>query len=262
MSFAIASFNVNSIGQRLPNLLEWLREAGPEIVCLQELKCETAKFPAEAIEDLGYNCAVLGQKSYNGVAILSRFVIEETMFGLPGDETDPQSRYVECVLAAPGGPFRVGGLYLPNGNPVESEKFPYKLNWMKRLADHAKSRLLLEEPFVLAGDYNVIPRKEDCWDAKAWEGDALFRPESRAAYHRLLHLGLVDCFLAADGRGNQFTFWDYQAGAWSKDHGIRIDHILASPEAADRLESVEIARKLRGREKPSDHTPILARFRE
>lgn len=260
MTFTLASFNVNSLNQRLHHLLAFAQENPVDVICLQEIKCETDKFPRAAIEDAGFNVAILGQKSYNGVAILSRLVIEETVEGLPGDDTDLQARFLECVIAAPAGPVRVGGLYLPNGNPVESEKFPYKLRWMDRLIALTQARLALEEPFILAGDFNVIPRAEDCYDPKAWMGDALFQPESRNKYRQLLNLGMVDCFMALDGRANQYTFWDYQAGAWPKDHGIRIDHILANSVAADRLEACAIMRKMRAREKPSDHVPIMAQF--
>ncbi len=260
MSLVIAAWNVNSINARLPTVLEVLKALDADVICLQERKCEDAKVPREALEDAGYGVASHGQKTYNGVAILSRHRFEEVTARLPGDETDEQARYLEAVIAAPSGPVRVASLYCPNGNPIGSEKFAYKLAWMARLEAHVQGLLALEEPLVLAGDYNIIPRPEDCHDPRAWAGDALFQPESRAAYRRLVHLGLVDAFQQADGRAHQFTFWDYQAGAWQKDHGIRIDHLMLSPQAADRLQDVRIHRAARGLEKPSDHVPILATF--
>lgn len=262
-ALTIATFNVNSVNARLPNLLEWLAEAGPDVVCLQELKCEDMKFPREAIEDAGYSALVHGQKSYNGVAILSRLPMEEARRGLPLDdgEEDPQARYLEAEISVPGGRMvRVACLYCPNGNPLGTEKFAYKLRWMERLQGHVRGLLALEEPLVLAGDWNIIPRPEDCYDPVAWAGDALFQPESRAAWRRLLNLGLTDAFMAVDGAGHAYTFWDYQAGAWQKDHGIRIDHFALSPQAADALETVQIWRPVRGREKASDHVPVSARL--
>lgn len=260
MAMRIATFNVNSVNARLPNLLEWLAEAKPDVVCLQELKCEEVKFPREAIEDAGYNCAVSGQKSYNGVAILSRAPMDIAQTRLPGEEEDNQARYLEVEIATQSGAVRVACLYCPNGNPLGTEKFDYKLRWMERLQAHVKGLLLLEEPLVLAGDWNIIPRHSDCYDPAAWSGDALFQPESRAAWQRLLNLGLTDAFMAVDGSEHAFTFWDYQAGAWPKDHGIRIDHLALSPQAADRLRDVTIWRHVRGKEKASDHVPVSADF--
>lgn len=256
----IATWNVNSINARLETALAVIVDLNADVVCLQELKCEDHRFPREAFEDLGYNVATHGQKTYNGVAILSKHRIEEAAPGLPGDPDDDQARYLEAVIAHDAGAVRVASMYMPNGNPVDGPKFPYKLSWMERLIAHARGLLALEEPVVLAGDYNVIPRPEDCHDPRAWAGDALFRPESRAAHRALLNLGYIDAFDALDGRAGQYTFWDYQAGAWPKDHGIRIDHIACSPQAADRLKGLEIARSARGREKPSDHVPVVATF--
>ena len=258
----IATWNVNSILARLPTALSVLERLDADVVCLQEIKCEEARFPRLELEDRGYHLAVLGQKSYNGVALLSRLPLEDVRYGLPGEDGEAQARYVEAVVLAAGGrAVRVGCLYAPNGNPVSSEKFAYKLAWSARLAEHAATLLQQEEALVLAGDYNIIPRDEDCFDPEAWRGDALFRPESRAAYRRLLHLGLSDAFLQADGRARQYTFWDYQAGAWQRDKGIRIDHLLLSPEAADRLEGVRIHREARGMDKPSDHVPVSVDLR-
>ncbi len=264
MAISIASWNVNSILARLPTALAVLKTIDADVVCLQELKCEDDRFPRLEIEALGYNVETHGQKTYNGVAILSKHRIEEIAPGLPENEGvgegDDHARYLEAVIAAPEGPIRVAALYAPNGNPVDSPKFPYKLAWMDRLIAHARRLLTLEEPLVLAGDYNIIPRDEDVDDPAAWRGDALFRAESVCKYRTLVNLGLVDAFMQADGRARQFTFWDYQGGAWRRDHGIRIDHLLVSPQAADRLQSVAIHREARTLDKPSDHVPIIGTF--
>jgi exodeoxyribonuclease-3 len=252
----IATWNVNSVKARLPTVLEVLKDIDCDVICLQEIKCETDAFPYMEIEELGYNCAVHGQKSYNGVALLSKHPLEDVEKGLPGDDSDEQARYIEALVLTDR-PVRVGGLYLPNGNPAPGNKYDYKLSWMNRLAAHAKDRLALEESFVLAGDYNVIPRDEDCWDIAVWRDDALALPQTRDAFRELKWLGMTEAFEAADGRAHQYSFWDYQAGAWQKGHGIRIDHLLLSPQAADRLTGVEIYKKARGLEKPSDHVPVI-----
>lgn len=252
----IASFNVNSIKARLTNLVDWLKEAEPDVVCLQELKCTDDNFPHGPIEDLGYNVAVNGQKTYNGVAILSKYPLEDVSRGLPGNDGDDHARYIEAVVSANGSVVRVASIYLPNGNPVDTDKFTYKLSWMDRLIDHARGLLAYEEPLVLAGDYNVIPTIDDVHDPAAWANDALFRPETRAKFRELTNLGLTDAFRACHREALRYTFWDYQAGAWAKDNGIRIDHLLLSPQAADRLKGSDIDRAVRGREKPSDHVPI------
>jgi exodeoxyribonuclease-3 len=253
----IATWNVNSVKARLPTVLEVLKAIDCDVICLQEIKCETDAFPYLEIEELGYNCAVHGQKSYNGVAMLSKHPLEDVTKGLPGDDTDEQARYIEALVMAET-PVRVGGLYLPNGNPAPGPKYDYKLAWMERLRLQAEQHLANEETFVLCGDYNIIPRPEDCWEPTVWEGDALTRPQGRAAFQRLKHLGMTEAFEASDNRAHQYTFWDYQGGAFPKDHGIRIDHHLLSPQAADRLESVEIYRRARELEKPSDHVPVIA----
>ena len=215
-------------------------------------------FPRGAFEDLGYNCAVLGQKSFNGVAILSKFPIDETIEGLPGDASDEQARYIEAVISLPGGKaIRVASIYAPNGNPAPSPKLDYKLDWFARLKAHTQTLLSHEEPLVLAGDYNIIPRPEDVYSPAHWVEDALFRLESRQAFRRIVNLGLTDAVLACDSSGGQYTFWDYQAGAWQKNLGLRIDHILLSPQAASRLVNSEIDRKPRSWDKPSDHTPVV-----
>jgi exodeoxyribonuclease III len=254
----IATWNVNSIKQREAACVAWLRHACPDVLCLQELKCQTEAFPRGTFEDLGYNCAVLGQKSFNGVAILSKFPIDETVVGLPGDGNDEQARYLEAVISLPSGKaIRVASIYAPNGNPAPS-KLDYKLAWLDRMKAHAQALLSYEEPLALLGDYNIIPRPGDVYNPANWVEDALYRLESRQAFRRILHLGLTDAVLACDARGGQYTFWDYQAGAWQKDMGLRIDHILLSPQALAQLSYSEIDRKPRSWDKPSDHTPVIA----
>jgi exodeoxyribonuclease III len=251
----ISTFNVNSVRLRLPNLLAWLGTRSPDVVCLQELKCQTEQFPKSELEDAGYNVAVLGQKGFNGVAILSKTPLEDVTYGL-GDD-DPQSRYIEAFTNG----FRVASIYLPNGNPVDSEKYPYKLEFISRLKARAALLLSYEEPLVLAGDYNVIPRAEDCYDPPAWAEDALFRLETRQAFRALKGLGLTDALEVTLAGGNNYTFYDYQAGAFQKGNGIRIDHLLCSPQATDRLIETGINTDERGKAKPSDHVPVWAAFR-
>ena len=256
----IATWNINGIKARIDVLCDWLEQASPDIVCLQEIKSVDDGFPAQRLEDMGYNVAVHGQKGFNGVAILSKIPFDEVNRGLPGSDEDEQARFVEGVFSTKDGALRVACLYLPNGNPVDSDKFSYKLSWMERLEKWLDSRLQLEEPLVLAGDYNVIPDPEDCHDPAAWEGDALFRPESREAYRRLLNMGMTDALRAVSEAGGEYTFWDYQAGAWQKNNGIRIDHLLLSPEAADGLRECAVDKYVRGWEKPSDHVPVWIRM--
>ncbi|ACI98445.1 exodeoxyribonuclease III [Rhodospirillum centenum] len=250
----IATWNVNSVKARLPNVLSWLNAAAPDVVLLQEIKCETASFPALEFEPLGYRVHAVGQKSYNGVAILSRLPVEDLIERLPGEPEDVQARYVEGTI----GGLRIASLYLPNGNPVGSEKYPYKLRWMERLKAHVGELLAREVPFVLGGDYNVIPAPEDVYDPEGWSGDALFRRETREKFREILNLGLTEAFRALHPAARHaYTFWDYQAGAWPRDLGLRIDHFLLSPQAADRLAGCTIDRSPRGQEKASDHTPVL-----
>jgi exodeoxyribonuclease-3 len=254
----IATWNVNSIKQRLDHLTAWLAERQPDVVCLQEIKCVDEAFPREPIEALGYNVATHGQKTFNGVAVLSKRPFDEVTPRLAGEDTDEQARFLEAVISTPTGAVRVASLYLPNGNPPDTEKYPYKLRWMDRLIAHARARLALEEPFVLAGDYNVIPAEADVHDPRAWLGDALFLPATRAKYQALLHLGFTDAIRAVSDEPGLYTFWDYQAGAWQRNNGIRIDHLTLSPQAADRLVQAGIDRTMRAREKPSDHVPVWA----
>jgi exodeoxyribonuclease-3 len=251
----IVTWNVNSVRQRTEHLLRYLRDVGPDVVCLQELKCIDEAFPRQEVEALGYNAAVHGQKGFNGVAILAKTPIEVTR-GLPGDPSDEHARYIETVVPSETGILRVASIYLPNGNPPSSDKYAYKLAWMDRLIAHAAYLLTLEEPLVLAGDYNVIPTSRDCADPAEWVGDALFLPETRARFHTLLNLGLTDALRATTDEAGLYTFWDYQAGAWQRNKGICIDHALLSPQAADRLVKVTIDKERRGEDKPSDHVPV------
>jgi exodeoxyribonuclease-3 len=257
----VATWNVNSVKIRVENTLAWLKERDPDIVCLQEIKCVDEAFPREAFESAGYNVATHGQKTYNGVAILSKLPLEDVASRLPGDETDEQARYLEAVVSTPTGAVRVASLYLPNGNPLGTEKFGYKLGWMDRLIRHARDRLALEEPFLLCGDYNVIPMPEDAKNPKDWVNDALFQPESRGRFRQLAALGFTDALRACDDSGGLYSFWDYQAGAWQRNNGIRIDHLMLSPQATDRLVTAGIDRHVRGWEKPSDHVPVWCEIR-
>ncbi|MFD2251191.1 exodeoxyribonuclease III [Pseudochelatococcus lubricantis] len=252
----IATWNINSVRLRIDHLTAFLDEAKPDILCLQEIKCVDDAFPRAQIEDKGYNVAVNGQKTFNGVAIVSRLPLEDVTRGLPGDDGDEQARYIEAVVSVKTGAVRVASLYLPNGNPPDSEKYPYKLKWLDRLADHARTLLALEEPFALAGDYNVIPQARDAAHPEQWTGDALYLPQSRAKFQSLLNLGLTEAVRACDDRDGLYTFWDYQAGAWQKNNGIRIDHLLLSPQAADHLKAAHIHKQMRAHEKPSDHVPV------
>ncbi|OHC76606.1 MAG: exodeoxyribonuclease III [Rhodospirillales bacterium RIFCSPLOWO2_01_FULL_65_14] len=259
----IATWNVNSVKARLPRVLEWLADAKPDVALLQEIKTTDDAFPGLEIGDLGYNVAVAGQKTYNGVAILSKTPIEVEMTALPGDDEDDQARYIEAVVGGAGkGVIRVASIYLPNGNPArddngkDSDKFRYKLAWMERLSARVREMLKTEDIFVLGGDYNVCPTDDDVHDPKAFADDALCRPESRARFRALMYLGLTDAFHALNPAPHQYSYWDYQGGAWQKGDGLRIDHLLLSPQAADRLKGSGIDKKPRGKEKTSDHTPV------
>lgn len=252
----IATWNINGVKARIENVQAWLKESSPDIACLQEIKSMTEAFPKSAFEDLGYNVAVHGQKGFNGVAILSKLPFDEVIERLPGDDADEQARFLEGVVSTKTGALRVCCLYLPNGNPVDTEKYPYKLAWMERLQKRAQDLLADEETFVLAGDYNVIPEPQDCYAPAAWADDALFKPETLRAYRSLINLGLTDAVRACSQQAPLYTFWDYQAGAWPKNNGVRIDHLLLSPKAADLLQSAAIDRHVRAWEKPSDHVPV------
>jgi exodeoxyribonuclease-3 len=254
----VATWNVNSVKQRIDHLVAWLSERAPDIVCLQETKSTDDTFPREPIEALGYNVAIHGQKTFNGVAILSKLKFDEVTPRLPGDSADEHARFIEAVVSTKGGALRIACLYLPNGNPPDTDKYPFKLKWMDRLIQYANQRLELEEPFILAGDYNVIPTEADVPNPDAWLGDALFKPQTREKFRALVNLGFTDAIRAGSDAPGLYTFWDYQAGAWQRNLGLRIDHLLMSPQAADRLAGAGIDKYMRGKEKPSDHVPVWA----
>ncbi|MEO0412025.1 MAG: exodeoxyribonuclease III [Pseudomonadota bacterium] len=253
----LATFNINGIKARLPRLLEWLEESAPDVACLQEIKSIDDNFPRLEIEALGYHVETHGQKSFNGVALLSKLPMDNVGRGLPGDDEDEQARFIYADIA---GVF-IACLYLPNGNPCPGPKYDYKLGWMERFHAFAEAKLAQEGPAIFAGDYNVIPQAIDAYDPAAWVDDALFRSETRQIFRRFEHLGFTDAIRAIQPEGEAYTFWDYQRGAWQKDHGIRIDHIMMSPQAADLLESGGIDRAARGKEKSSDHTPVWVTLR-
>jgi exodeoxyribonuclease-3 len=254
----IATWNVNSIKAHLEAVTEWLKEARPDVVCLQEIKCEDQNFPAAHFEELGYASAIHGQRTYNGVALLSMLPMENIVKGLPGDASDEQARYIQATVIDNSFAVTVASIYLPNGNPTPGPKYDYKLAWMARLETHARELLLSEEPIVLLGDYNVIPTAVDAKHPENWRTDALFLPESRAAFQSITNLGFTEAYRALHPtETGAFTFWDYQAGAWPRNNGIRIDHALLSAQAADRLQSARIDKHVRGWEKPSDHVPLV-----
>lgn len=258
----IVTWNINGVRARIGNLLHWLQEANPDIVCLQEIKTVDEGFPRMEVEALGYHVETHGQKGFNGVAILSKLRFDEVNRGLPGDDGDDHARFMEGVFSTDRGALRVVSLYLPNGNPADDPvKFPYKLAWMARLERWARERLELEEPLVLAGDYNVIPEPIDARFPENWVNDALFQPVTRQAFRRLENIGFTEAVRATTEAGGVYTFWDYQAGAWQKDNGIRIDHLLLSPEAANLLASTSIDKHVRAWEKPSDHVPVAVELK-
>ncbi len=251
----IATFNVNGIKARLPRLLEWLDSARPDIACLQELKSSDETFPEAEIRAAGYGAIWHGQKGFNGVAILARGRDPvETQRGLPGDPDDTHSRYIEAAVDG----LIVGSIYLPNGNPQPGPKFDYKLAWFERLIEHSRRLRAAEVPVVLAGDYNVCPTDEDLFSRRAMASDALAQPESRAAFRRMIFDGWTDAIRARMPSGRVYTFWDYQAGCWARDAGLRIDHLLLSPQAADRLVDAGVDKAVRGEERASDHAPTWA----
>ncbi|QQG36999.1 MAG: exodeoxyribonuclease III [Micavibrio aeruginosavorus] len=247
----IATWNVNSIKARLDHVLRWLGEHKPDVLMLQELK--GLECPADAFRQQGYTCAFVAQKTYNGVATLTRTPVSPLLTRLPGDEADEQARYLEVEHSG----LRLINVYAPNGNPVDSEKYTYKLQWLERLRLHIAGLRAKALPFVIGGDFNIIPEERDCYDPKAWHDDALFRLESRQQFRALMNLGLTDALRVSNGNGGEYTFWDYQAGAWPQNKGIRIDHFLLSPDIADRLRSCRIDKAPRGWDKASDHTPVL-----
>ena len=251
----IATFNINGIKARLPALLDWLDEAQPDVALLQEIKSVDEGFPREPFEERGYNVETHGQKSFNGVAILSKLPLEDVTRGLPGDDADEQARWIEATVVGKTA-IPLCGLYLPNGNPCPGPKYDYKLAWMKRLEARARDLLAAEEPALMAGDYNIIPQDEDAKRPEVWQEDALARPESRAAFRRIVNLGFTEAFRARTRGPGHYSFWDYQAGAWNRDDGIRIDHFLLTPQCADLLIDCKIDKDIRAREKPSDHVPV------
>jgi len=263
----IATYNINGVKARTPRLCEWLEETRPSVACLQEIKSQDENFPAGEFEKLGYSAIWHGQKSFNGVAILvdgrAGYTAREVQRGLgidgPNEGEGEQARYLEAdVVGKDGDTTRIVCLYLPNGNPQPGPKFDYKIAWMARLRERLQAIWAEEVPAAVLGDFNVIPEDDDVWSVRAMENDALMQPESRAAYGRLLGDGWTDAVRTLNPRGGVWTFWDYQAGAWQRDHGFRIDHILLSPALADRLDAVGVDREHRGREKASDHTPVWA----
>lgn len=251
----IATFNINGIKARARALPAWLDAARPDIALLQEIKSTDETFPRAIFEERGYHVETHGQKSFNGVAILSKLPLEDVTRGLPGDDGDDQARWIEATVIGRRA-LRLCGLYLPNGNPAPGPKYAYKLAWMQRLHARAADLLAAEEPALMAGDYNVIPQPEDAARPEAWRADALFLPESRAAFRRIVNLGFTDAFRIRNPEPGHYSFWDYQAGAWSRNDGIRIDHILLTPQAADLLRDCGIDAEIRGHEKPSDHVPV------
>jgi exodeoxyribonuclease III len=253
----IATWNVNSIKAHLDSVTQWIEEEKPDVLCLQELKCEDHAFPSEHFSNMGYTAHVHGQKTYNGVALLTRLPIENIRRGLPGDDTDEQSRFILGTAIDGKLAVNIASIYLPNGNPAPGPKYDYKLGWMKRLTNFTKNLLKNEEPLVLAGDYNVIPTPQDARNPQNWTDDALFRPQTREAFRELLNLGMTESFRALHPASTEYSFWDYQAGAWPKNNGIRIDHLLLSPQAADQLQSAKIFKDTRSHDKPSDHVPVM-----
>ncbi len=259
-SISIATFNVNSVKARLPNLLAWLDANPVDVLLLQELKCETDAFPSMEFEDRGYNLAIHGQKTYNGVAICSKFPLEDVTRGLDGDEADVQARYIEAVANIPGGTMRVASAYIPNGMEVGCDKFFYKLKFLDRLRAHWQQQLKFNEISVLGGDFNCAPEVIDVHDPKAWEGQILFHPEERWRLRALFHLGLYDAFRVKYPDKQQFSWWDYRGGGYERGHGVRIDHLLLSGMAVDKLQDVVIDETPRAQEKPSDHAPVMCRL--
>jgi exodeoxyribonuclease-3 len=258
----IATFNVNSIRRRVGALCQWLDDAAPDVVLLQELKAQAEQVPMLEIEAKGYRVEVVGQKAYNGVAIVSRHPITVIHRALPGEAADEHARYIEADIAMPNGPVRVASIYLPNGNPAPGDKYDYKLRFLNRLYAHARELLELEMQVVLGGDYNVVPTDIDVHDPVGTADDALCRPETRQAFRRIVNLGYTEAYRTLHPNRIEYSFWDYQAGAWQKNDGWRIDHLLLSPQAADRLVACEIDKDPRGRPEASDHTPVWCQLRQ
>jgi exodeoxyribonuclease III len=254
---SVATWNVNSVKSRLAQLLDWLRADKPDVVLLQEIKCTDDTFPAMEIEELGYNIATHGQKTYNGVAILSKFKLDDIVRGLPGDDADIQARYVEAVINLPGSAMRVASVYVPNGQTAPSEKFSYKLGFLDRLYDHFQRLLAYQEMLIVGGDYNIAPDDSDVHNPAAWTGSVLTHDEVRKRFRKIRNLGVQDAFRLCQPEGGHYSWWDYRAGSFARDDGLRIDHLLLSAQAADKLEGCVIKKQLRDVEKASDHTPVV-----
>lgn len=256
----IASWNVNSVKARLQHVTDWLKESQTDIVLLQETKSEDHSFPTMEIEELGYNVAIHGQKTYNGVAVLSKFPLDDITRGLPGDDSDEQARYIEAVATVGGTAIRVASIYVPNGQSPDSDKFTYKMRFFDRLYTHAQTLLSYEEKLVLGGDYNVAPEAMDVYDPKGWEGSICFHPQERQCFRKLEHLGLYDAFRIKHPDEQRYSWWDYRSGRYQNGEGLRIDHLLLSPASVDVLGGSSIDETPRGWEKPSDHTPVICQL--
>ncbi|HMS45742.1 MAG TPA: exodeoxyribonuclease III [Alphaproteobacteria bacterium] len=259
-SISITSWNINSIRAHLPQLTNWLQQKRPDVVLLQEIKCLELQFPTQEIEELGYNLCIVGQKTYNGVAVLSKFPVQIEHDKLPGLPADDQARYLEVIVEAKKSVWRIANVYVPNGNPYPGDKFDYKLRWLDCLCTHAQNILSYEEKTIIGGDFNIAPQDFDVYDPAGWQNDALCRPESRQFYRQLLHLGYSDALRLLYPKDQIYTFWDYQGGCWPRNAGLRIDHLLLSPQAADVLKDVQVDKYLRADDKPSDHVAIVGKF--
>ncbi len=254
----IATWNVNSVKSRLHQLLPWLKETAPDIALLQELKCTEDTFPAMEIEELGYNLAIFGQKTYNGVAILSKYPLDDIRRGLDGDPSDDQARYIEAVASVKGtAAVRIASVYVPNGQSPDSDKFSYKLRFMERLSMHLENLKTYGEITVIGGDYNIAPYALDVCDPEKWDGHVCYHPKERALLRAILHQGWYDSYRTLHPNEKAFSWWDYRDASFDRDAGLRIDHLLLSPQAADLLKSCEIQKNLRAQDKPSDHVPVL-----
>lgn len=258
----IATWNVNSVRQRLPHLLSWIADNQPDMLLLQETKCVNEQFPTMELEEAGYNLALHGQKTFNGVAILSRYPLSDIITALPHNETDEQCRYIEAVASLPNGSaVRVASVYVPNGQAIDSDKFPYKMHFLDCLRLHTQTLLAYEEVLVMGGDYNIAPDAIDVFNAQKMAGQICFHPEERARLRSLLNMGMYDAFRLKHPTAQQFSWWDYRAGMFDRNEGLRIDHLLLSPQAADKLDECEIDAAPRRLEKPSDHAPLWCRLK-
>jgi exodeoxyribonuclease III len=256
----IATWNVNSINMRKSQLITWLKQNKPEVLLLQEIKCEDKNFPKEEVEELGYNLAIHGQKGFNGVAILSLFPIDEFIIKLPGNPLPEQARYIEAVISIPQTAIRVASVYVPNGEDLDSPKFKHKLEFLDALKEHCENLLRLEEKIIIGGDFNIAPEEIDSYNADATQDSILCHLSVRKKFRSLINLGFYNAFRVTNPKDQEFSWWDYRRGAWQRNRGMLIDHILLSPEAVDILKTTEIHDKMRGLEKPSDHVPVVCEF--